>query len=60
MAIAKVQTGLRLDEVTHEKLRYIASRQKRSLNAEIEFALEKVINDFESEHGSIPLEPESD
>ena len=60
MANPKIQTGLRLEEPTLQKITYIAKKQKRSLNAEIEIAVENSIARYESEHGAIPLEKESD
>ena len=56
MPIMKVQTGLRLEEPTLRKITFIAKKQKRSLNAEIELAVEKSIEEYESSHGPIPLE----
>ena len=59
MASIKVQTGLRVEETTLEKLRYIATKQKRSFNNLAEYILEREITKYESENGSIPLEKES-
>ena len=59
MSTDKVQTGLRLDYVTLRKITQIAKRQKRSLNAQIEYAVQSCIDEFESKHGSIVLD-ESD
>ena len=58
MATMKIQTGIRVEENTLEKLRFIASRQKRSLNNLAEYVLEREIDKFEAEHGVIPLEKE--
>ena len=32
MAVIKIQTGLRLDETTYTKLKYLASKENRSIN----------------------------
>jgi hypothetical protein len=54
MVTPKVQTGLRLDEETLRKITYIAKNQKRSLNAQIEFAVQEAIEKFETSQGKIP------
>ena len=60
MAYSKIQTGLRLEEPTLKKITYIAKKQKRSLNAEIEFAVENAIAKYESENGVIQFQQEDD
>lgn len=58
MATSKIQTGLRLDEETLKKITYIAKRNRRSLNAQIEFAVQECIEEYEHRKGTIPLESE--
>ena len=53
MATDKRPTMLRLPEATYEKIRYLAYVEKRSVNMEIEHALEEYISAFESKHGPI-------
>jgi len=55
MGTSKVQTGLRLEESVLQKITYIAKKQRRSLNAEIELAVDRAIEDFEKDNGVIPL-----
>ena len=55
MATSKIQTGLRLEELALKKITYIAKKQRRSLNAEIELAVDKSIADYEALHGDIHL-----
>lgn len=55
MATNKIQTGLRLEPETLYKITYIAKRQKRSLNAQLEFATLECIEKYEKEHGVIPM-----
>ena len=40
MAMNKVATQIRLDEELYEKLKVIADKEKRSLNAQMEYFLE--------------------
>ena len=60
MATSKIQTGIRIDETMLKKLRYIASKQKRSLNSLAEYIFDREVNAYEAEHGSITLERESE
>ena len=56
MATNKIQTGIRFEEETLSKLTYIAKKNLRSLNAQLEFLAIKCIEEYESEKGSINLE----
>jgi hypothetical protein len=59
MAVFKIQTGLRIDEPTYEKLRTIAFRENRSINNLIEYIVKRYIDEFEKEKGKIvPLTDE--
>lgn len=49
----KIATQIRLDELTHIKLKYIAEKELRSLNAEMEYLILKGIEAYENEYGSI-------
>lgn len=59
MATNKIQTGLRLEPETLYKITYIAKKQKRSVNAQLEFATQQCIEDYEKIHGAIPVEEET-
>ena len=54
MATDKRPTMLRLPEELYEKLRILAFLERRSVNRQIEHALEEYITAFEKTHG--PLE----
>ena len=53
MATNKVQTGLRLNEVTYEKAKILSEKEQRSLNNFIEHAVLKYIEDYEAQHGPL-------
>lgn len=55
MAANKIQTGLRLNETIYEKLRVLSSRETRSLNNLIEYVLQRYVNEYEAEHGTIQI-----
>ena len=56
MATTKVQTGLRIDEAMYEKLVYLAKEQGRSLNNMTEYIIRCYLNQYEREHGRIPIQ----
>lgn len=45
--------SLRISEELLDKVKYIAEKNKRSANKEIEFALEQYVEGYETEHGKI-------
>lgn len=51
--MAKIATQIRLDESTHTKLKYIAEKELRSLNAEMEYLILKGIESYEAQYGII-------
>lgn len=53
MSVIKIQTGLRLDEKTYEKLKTISIIENRSLNNLVEFIVKKYLIDYEKQHGAI-------
>lgn len=55
MATNKRPTMLRLPEIMYEKVRYLAYIERRSINMEIEHALEVYISNYESIHGVIQI-----
>ncbi len=48
--------SLRVSEELLEKIKYIASKNKRSANKEIEFVLEQYVEKFEKMNGEIETE----
>ena len=53
MATNKIQTGLRLEEPALIKITAIAKRERRSLNAQLEYAVQKFIAEYESINGFV-------
>lgn len=51
----KVAMQIRLDETTHQKLKLIADKELRSLNAQLEYFLMQGIKEYESNHGSLDV-----
>ena len=60
MAASKIQTGLRLDEVTYGKLKTISETESRSLNNLVEYIIKTYLSDYEKQNGSVLSSPYQD
>lgn len=61
MPARKIQTGIRFDEEMLRKITYIAKRNHRSLNAQLEFITQQYIEEYEKEKEKIILsDPENE
>lgn len=58
MATNKIQCGLRVKESIYEKAKIIASREQRSFNNLIEYAIQKYIDEYETQYGPIQISEE--
>ena len=56
MATNKIQTGIRFEPELLYKITQIAKKNKRSLNAQLEYLAQSCVEDYEREHGDIPLD----
>ena len=50
---------LRLEDENFDKIKFIADKNKRSITMQIEYLVEKCIEEYEEKHGSIRI-PEND
>ena len=48
--------GLRIENDTHYKLRYISEYEGRSSNGQILFLIRKCVEEFEKQHGKIIIQ----
>ena len=55
MSTYKIQTGIRFTEDMLLKIAYIAKKNHRSLNAQLEYLSQNCVEAFELEHGEIVL-----
>jgi len=53
MAVAKIQTGLRLDEKVYGKLKTLSIQEGRSLNNLAEYIIRKYLEDYETKNGPL-------
>ena len=58
MAVNKIQTGIRFEPELLYKITQVAKRNKRSLNAQLEYVAQECVRQYEEEHGPIPVEEE--
>ena len=54
----KIQSAVRLEAEMHAKINFIAKRNRRSLNAQLEFLAQECIEEYEEKHGAIELTDE--
>ena len=59
MAVNKIQTGIRFEPELLYKITHVAKQNKRSLNAQLEYLAQKCVEDYEKEHGQIPVDENS-
>lgn len=57
MATNKIQTGLRINEQNYQKLKTLCQQENRSINNLVEYIIQKYLDTYETENGSIPLTP---
>jgi hypothetical protein len=53
MKTFKLQVNLRLEQNEHEKITFIAKKNKRSFNAQVEFLVQKCVEQHEKKYGVI-------
>lgn len=58
MSKNKIQTGIRFEAELLYKITTVAKKNKRSLNAQMEYLAEKCVEQYEAEHGAIVIDEE--
>jgi len=56
MATSKIQTDIRFEPELLYKITQVAKRNKRSLNAQLEFLAQNCVEEFEAENGEISID----
>lgn len=56
MGIQETPYSLRLDHKTMQKIRVLAAKERRSINMQLCIAVERYLEEYEQEHGEIPVE----
>jgi len=59
MATNKIQTGIRFEAELLYKITQVAKRNKRSLNAQLEYLAQDCVHRYEEENGTIPMDEAS-
>jgi len=60
MTNSKIQTGLRIDEITYSKLKTLSTKESRSLNNLVEHIIKTYLLDYEAQFGELELAPYQD
>ncbi len=58
MGIQEAPYSLRLDHEVMQKIRVLAAKERRSINMQLCIAVESYLEQYEKEHGEIPLPDE--
>ena len=58
MGVQEPPYSLRLEKVYMEKIRALAKQGRRSINMQLCIAVESYLNQYEQEHGEIPVPAE--
>ena len=56
MDLSKISTNFRIDEYIYEKTKILASKEKHSINSQMEYFLLKGVEAYEKTHGEIKIE----
>ena len=59
MGVQETPYSLRLSHEVMQKIRVLAARDKRSVNMQLCVAVEYYLEQYEKEHGTIPVEQEN-
>ena len=55
MTTNKIQTGIRSTPELIYKITFISKKNMRSLNAQLEYLAQSCVEQYEKEHGEIPI-----
>ena len=58
MTSDKRQFTLRLQDINFDKIKFISEKSKRSIAMQIEYVIERYIEDYEKQNGSIKINQE--
>ncbi|MBO5102084.1 MAG: Arc family DNA-binding protein [Clostridia bacterium] len=59
MATNKIQTGIRFEPELLYKIGQVAKKNKRSLNAQLEYLAQICVEEYERKNGEIPLDEDA-
>ncbi|MBO5727376.1 MAG: hypothetical protein J6R39_01960 [Oscillospiraceae bacterium] len=52
----KTHLSIRMDSLLHDRFRYVAGAEGRTMSGQILYLIQKCVRDFEKEHGTIKAE----
>ena len=53
--MSRISSQMRFNETLYEKTKYIAEKELRSINAQIEYFMKQGVEKYEQEYGAIPV-----
>lgn len=56
MGTNKIQTGIRFNQDLLNKITFVAKKNMRSLNAQLEFLAQECVEEYEAKNGEILIE----
>lgn len=60
MGVQEAPYSLRLDRTSMQKIRALAAKERRSINMQLCIAVERYLEEYEKEHGEIPVPSEAE
>lgn len=60
MGVQGAPYSLRLDRTSMQKIRVLSAKECRSINMQLCIAVERYLEEYEKEHGEIPVPPEAE
>ena len=52
----KTHLSIRMDAVLHDKFKYVAGAEGRSMSGQILYLIQKCVRDYEKQYGTIPVD----
>ena len=52
----KTHHSIRMDAVLHDKFKYVAGAEGRSMSGQILYLIQKCVRDYEKQYGTIPVD----
>ena len=52
--VDKTYLSVRMDSRLHDRFRYVAGAEGRTMSGQIMYLIQKCVRDYEKEHGPIP------
>lgn len=58
MMVDKAHLSIRMDSKLHDKFRYVAGAEGRTMSGQVLYLIQRCVRGYEKEHGPIPEDAE--